>query len=604
MFFYELIFKIVSIARGYIPCFAGDLQNNSYKIRKAPFAESCSEADFEIAKQRAKARRNRIIKIAFIIFIILLALILAVVSPLRVFALGWASETIVELILSALAGTAASAFMAAGGAELITCLLVGMGASIVVSTLAAAINTAVECGAWSDFVVNCQNNFEVRKEKGTMRLVMGYSAFVYAYDWVKKHILGISSSDDTSISPSLNFIKYGSSLFQMGGNGWRSDNSLTFHFSDFITYKDSINLTWVTQDKFTHTFTYSRNDKLNTSVSCDVSTESYYGGDYEQLFYHYTPIFNSKEIHMKTSWLRTKVRGSYEDPVLFDFVSNGKITNVSYVYNKHTYFFTSDYFSNNSILFSDGSFCSLKLSSGKVVNSFDSFHNFVYLLTFKATDIICSTKHDDGSFTVNWSDTINGAISDDITSTVPSENKKYYDESKDTIATTAGSVKSKVKDGSITSDTAGTVAVKVKTTAPADTKVTGSTAINSVVGTSEVSTTLEGVKTMSPGDAISMGSTNIKAGAVPIGDKLPFSALKSISNVFNNVFSSKTGDDNVKAPVLPVNIKIPFSNDELSFKIDFSPLDPYVGIVRLGISVSFLITSYLLFKKWLVNKEL
>lgn len=603
MFFYELLFKIVSIARGYIPCFAGDLQNNPYKIRKAPFEESCSEADFEISKQRSKSRRNQIIKIAFVIFIILLVLILAFVSPLRVFALGWASETIVELILSALAGTAASAFMAAGGAELIVCLIVGMCASIAVSTIAAAINTAVECGAWADFVANCQNNFEISKENGTMRLVMGYSAFLYAYDWVKLHILGISS-DDSSVSPTFNFSKYGSSLYQMGGHGWRSDNSLTFRFSDFMTYKDSINFTYSDRGNFTHTFTYVRNDKLNTSLSCDVSTDSYYGGDYEQLFYHYTPIFNSKEIHMKTSWLRTKVRGGSGDPVLFDFVTDGKITTVSYVYNKKTYSFTPENFSNNSILFPDGSVCSLKLSSGKVVNSFDSFHNFVYLLTFKATDIICSTKHDDGSFTVNWSDTINGVVSDDLTTTVPTENKKYYDESKDTIATTAGSVRTKVKEGSITSETAGNVAVKVNTIAPTDTQVTTSTAINTVVGTSEVSTTLEGVNTIKPGDAISIGSTNIISSALPLGDKLPFSGLKSISDMMNFLLIDGYKDDEVKIPVIPIKIDIPMLNEPFKFNIDFSPIDPYIGLVRLGLSVEFLICQYFLFKRWLINKEL
>lgn len=605
IFLYELLLRIVSLARGYKLCPSGNLQNNRCQNRKAPFEESGAETSSEADRQRSKGRRYRFIRIAFIIFIILLCLILAVASPLRCFALGYASETIVELILSALAGTAAYAFAAAGGAELIACLLIGMGASITVSVIAAAINTAVECGAWQDFVINCQNNFEIRKNQGTMALAMGGTAFLYAYDWVKEHILGISS-DDSSVSPTFNFSKYGSSVYQMGGHGWRSDNSLTFRFSDFMTYKDSINFTYSDRGNFTHTFTYVRNDKLNTSVSCDVSTNKYYGGDYEQLFYHYTPIFNSKEIHMKTSWLRTKVRGASEDPVLFDFVTDGKIKTVSYVYNKKTYSFTPENFSNNSILFSDGSVCSLKLSSGKVVNSFDSFHNFVYLLTFKATDIICSTKHDDGSSTVNWSDTINGVVSDDLTSTVPTENKKYYDESKDTIATTAGSVRTKVKDGSITSDTDGKVTVKVNSPAiPTEGSpaiVTPETKINEPVKVTDISTTLEGVQTMNPGDAITIGSNNIQLGAQPMGDKLPFSALKTISNMMNTLFISKTDDNKVKAPVIPVDFKV--MNQHIKFNIDFSPLDPYVGLVRIGLSVSFLITTYLCFKKWIVNKEL
>ena len=150
-FLYELILKIVSIARGYILCPAGGMQNNPYQNRKAPFKENGAETSQEDNGQRRKARRYFFIRVAFIIFIILLCLIMMLASPMRVFALGYVSETIVELILSALAGTAAYAFCAAGGAELIMCMIAAMGASLVVSVIAAGINTAVECGAWSDF---------------------------------------------------------------------------------------------------------------------------------------------------------------------------------------------------------------------------------------------------------------------------------------------------------------------------------------------------------------------------------------------------------------------------------------------------------------------
>ena len=107
---------------------------------------------------------------------------------------------------------------------------------------------------------------------------------------------------------------------------------------------------------------------------------------------------------------------------------------------------------------------------------------------------------------------------------------------------------------------------------------------------------------MNPGDAITIGSNNIELGAQPMGDKLPFSALKTISNMMNTLFISKTDDNKVKAPVIPVDFKV--MNQHIKFNIDFSPLDPYVGLVRIGLSVSFLITTYLCFKKWIVNKEL
>lgn len=242
----------------------------------------------------------------------------------------------------------------------------------------------------------------------------------------------------------------------------------------------------------------------------------------------------------------------------------------------------------------------LKYKDGTVRDSgFSSIYEFIYDLLYKATQY-CSRSGEWKTIGFNAKDV----------NVIPTENKKYYDKDKDTIATTAGSVRTKVKDGSITSDTAGNVTVKVKskttskTAEGTATAVTPTTKINEEVKVTDISTTLEGVQTMDPGDAITIGSNNIELGAQPMGDKLPFSALKTISNMMNTLFISKTDDDNVKAPVIPVDFKIPALNQHVKFDIDFSPIDPYVGIVRIGLSVGFLIMTYLSFKKWLVNKEL
>lgn len=203
-FLYELLLKIVSIARGYILCPAGNLQNNTYQNRKAPFEESGAESNSEADRQRGKARRYSFIRIAFVIFIILLCLILMLASPMRVFAIAYETIQVVELILSSVAFTTISAAASAPLVGLIVGMLGAMAVSLTVEMVAKGINTAVECGLWEDFYYRMKDGFEVindnQKENGTMALVMGHSAFLYAYDWVKEHIIGIKPGEDDSDS--------------------------------------------------------------------------------------------------------------------------------------------------------------------------------------------------------------------------------------------------------------------------------------------------------------------------------------------------------------------------------------------------------------------
>lgn len=607
-FLYELLLKIVSIARGYIPCPAGSVQNNTYQNRKAPFEESGAETSSEADIQRTKGRRYRFIRIAFIIFIILLCLILAFASPLRCFALGYASETIVELILSALAGTAAYAFAAAGGAELIACLLIGMGASITVSVIAAAINTAVECGAWQDFVINCQNNFEIRKNQGTMALAMGGTAFLYAYDWVKQHILGISEEEDTGSS-----VPTFTGMECLGSSIWSKDCHENKYEKEFeykgLKITDIHHMMWNKGNRITHKVRLtSGNAIINFQAPQVLDTKlraesSYDYPTYDISINHYSPIFTSTSAKIGTSFKQVVDKNEINQ---FHKVQELKVVSCFFInqkneekeikltkYDSVTKMFFIPYSSNERCI------CLIK-KDGTIVTEFDSVLDFAYQFLYKASYY--------GEYYVNkkslyWSSPLSSTA---VPIAIPLENQKYYDKDRDTIATTAGSVRTKVKDGSITSDTDGKVTVKVNSPAiPTEGSpaiVTPETKINEPVKVTDISTTLEGVQTMNPGDAITIGSNNIELGAQPMGDKLPFSALKTISNMMNTLFISKTDDNKVKAPVIPVDFKV--MNQHIKFNIDFSPLDPYVGLVRIGLSVSFLITTYLCFKKWIVNKEL
>lgn len=607
-FLYELLLKIISIARGYILCPAGSVQNNTYQNRKAPFEESGTETSSETDRQRTKGRRYRFIRIVFIIFIILLCLILAVASPLRCFALGYASETIVELILSALAGTAAYTFAAAGGAELIACLCIGMAASITVSTIAAAINTAVECGAWSDFVANCQGNFEVRKEKGMIALAMGGTAFLYAYDWVKEHILGIKPGEDDSDSslPAL------SKLTEVGSV---SEPCKTFYdksirptvnskFSDKLSFSDSWKIvdgsTYNRAQHYAKIFSDEKNYIELVTAQSQLDMDLNYaaginvGAPGTLTFTSFLPIIQKNKILTGAKIIQVSDKGTRKaleevvEPASINFTVGGTYAeNVTCIDGK-----IYDRYSGKRLV-------KLKYKDGTVRDSgFSSIYEFIYDLLYKATQY-CNRYGEWNTIGFNVKDV----------NVIPTENKKYYDKDKDTIATTAGSVRTKVKDGSITSDTAGNVAVKVKskTTAKAAegsaTAVTPTTKINEEVKVSDVSTTLEGVQTMNPGDAITIGSNNIELGAQSMGDKLPFSGLKSISELSDFFLVKSLKDDMPKAPLIPINFTVPVINESIKFDINFAVLDPYISLIRLGFAVEFCICMYLSFKKWLMNKE-
>lgn len=611
-FLYELLLKIVSIARGYILCPAGSVQNNTYQNRKASFEESGAATSSEADRQRTKGRKYRFIRIAFIIFIILLCLILAVASPLRCFALGYASETIVELILSALAGTAAYTFAAAGGAELIACLLIGMGASITVSVIAAAINTAVECGAWEDFVINCQNNFEIRKNQGIMALAMGGTAFLYAYDWVKQHILGISPEEENTGSSVPTF----EGMKNLGESVWASKSKNYYEkvFNlDNATFTDGFRLNWKNgANRLTH---YAKLSSGNVTLNLeapqlsDIKIKSDSTYDYPLVdisLNHYSSIFTKSSCKLATYFIQT-VDEEKQDIRKFSGVQNAVIKSCQYVNpsNKTITINLSDYDSSVKkfyVPYSLKSRCfALILKNGKIVTEFNSDLDFAYQFLYKASYY--------GEFYVKQNSFY---FKDPLTATagpiaIPLENQKYYDKDRDTIATTAGSVRTKVKDGSITSDTDGKVSVKVNSPAiPAEgsaATVTPDTKINESVKVTDISTTLQGVQTMNPGDAITIGSNNIMLNASAYNDKLPFSGLKSISELSDFFLVKSLKDDMPKAPLIPINFTVPVINESIKFDINFACLDPYISLIRLGFAVEFCISMYLSFKKWLMNKE-
>ena len=550
--------------------------------------KSC-EASTE-KNSRARYKKYQFFKIAFVILIILMCLVLAICQPLRVYALGFASEAILEFILSSLAGTAAAAFLYAGGAELLLCLIAGMAASITVSTICAAINTAVECGAWDDFVFNCKNNFEVKKENGSLILNMGTVAFGYAYLWVKEHIFGIKdSSDPTQLSfPQGEYVDtvHVNSVSKPDFSYDYENHGFKYTFSSDIFRANNC---------FSPRLNILMRPKNNEHLGVRLffgANFSYNGSSYDSEYKLYEPVFTAGDdgvissitdhvyvtrggnVHTDRSAATTEA--TY---IVYKLASNNKDYTVQLRYNSNDKQVTYTAPTTRHLI--------LTLSDGSTKENFNSINEFI-------TDNLYN------SIAVTDSDNLYPSVSG--VKEVESPAAQYYEASKDLISTTADSVNKKIAAGDITDENQGSVAVKVGSLTNSTADVTGTTAISSSVGVTDISSTETGVNTMTMNSATVIGSNNLKSSFSSLGDKLPFSAMKSISTFFNDTFGSTFEDSAVPAPVIPVTIDIPFMNKKSSFNIDFSSLQPYIGLVRAGISVEFIICLYLSFKKWIVNK--
>lgn len=587
--FYEYILYWVSVARGYICRTSNNLQAHSYQCAASSDAQGCSTAVKEVAgKERQIELRYRILKIAFILIIALMILLMIIAQPLRVYALGYASETILELILSTLAGTAAYAFLAAGGAELIVALLVGMGVSLTVSMIAQAINVAVENGAWTDFVNNCQGHLDTRKATGgELMIAMGAIPFMNAYNWVKEHILGIKPSSDDESSNSLPDGEYVTSIHINS----KSEPHFSYDYEyQGQNYNFSDNLFLANGCFRPGVFiTMSPANNSHLSAIFDFQGEwSYNGSSYDSDYKLYLPKFtvNGDIVSITNELYVTRFGKVHSQGIKrpTNYTLKYKIANDKYA--KFNIMYHSD---TKQVSWSMPTtrYLNLTLSDGTVKDTFNSLNEFIYLYLFNSIKV-----NDSG----NLYPSISGVID-------PVDYSEYYDTTKDLIKTTADSLSKKVAAGDITDETEGTIAVNVGSIPNVNSEVNGSTSISSTVAVTNVTSSVAGVNTMTMSNATVIGSNSLKSSFSSIGDKLPFSAMKSISSFFNNTFNSKYPDSDVPIPVIPVKLDLPFLNKEFSFDIDFSPIKPYVGLIRASIGVEFIIAMYLFYKKWLINKS-
>ena len=553
-------------------------------------------------------RKYRILAVFIIAVMVSMS---AFLMPVQVYAAGEAISvlvgTLAGLITESVAG---SALAAAGCAALIPefagaliAVAVGLGVTLTVYQLYQCFQSWWgTSGNVSDF------KMVAGSYDSTLHKVVA-TPFVFSLiaSLIKGKILGISeSSSDTSTLPALSKLTEVGSVSEACQTFYDKSIRPTVNskFSDKLSFSDSWKIvdgsTYNRAQHYAKIFSDDKNYIELITAQAQLDMDLNYaaginvGAPGTLTFTSFLPIIQKNKILTGAKIIQVSDKGTRKaleevvEPASINFKVGGTYAeNVTCIDGK-----VYDRYSGKRLV-------KLKYKDGTVRDSgFSSIYEFIYELLYKATQY-CSRSGE-------WK-TIGFNVKD--VNVIPTENKKYYDKDRDTIATTAGSVRTKVKDGSITSDTDGKVTVKVKTkttakAAEGTATVTPTTKINEEVKVTDISTTLEGVQTMDPGDAITIGSNNIELGAQPMGDKLPFSALKTISNMMNTLFISKTDDDNVKAPVIPIDFKIPALNQHIKFDIDFSPINPYVGIVRIGLSVGFLIITYLSFKKWLVNKEL
>lgn len=385
MKFYEYILYWVSVARGYICRTPNNMQDHSYQCAAASCAQGSTTAVEETTGKERKIKvRYRSLKIAFLIIIVLMCMLMAVAQPLRVYAMGYASESIYELLMSTLAGSAATVFLAAGGYHIIIAMLAGMCVSLAVSNLAGAINASVENGSWFDFVNMCQGNFSTKKySQGELMIAMGAIPFMNAYNWVKEHILGIKPSSDDGSSNSLPDGEYVTSIHINS----KSEPHFSYDYEyQGQNYNFSDNLFLANGCFRPGVFiTMSPANNSHLSAIFDFQGEwSYNGSSYYSDYKLYLPKFtvNGDIVSITNELYVTRFGKVHSQGIKrpTNYTLKYKIANDKYA--KFNIMYHSD---TKQVSWSMPTtrYLNLTLSDGTVKDTFNSLNEFIYLIVLK-----------------------------------------------------------------------------------------------------------------------------------------------------------------------------------------------------------------------------
>ncbi len=653
---YRKLFKLYVIFSGFIHSNKDNSFYTRFEAEKAYNNEfnnqSLSLYQKGRTKGNGKGKRGR--SIIFSLLIVCLCFVISSAQPLRVAASesDSAIPESVAVIAGALAGGCAtycaSAALGLGaavvaGAPLITIVggvivvvLVGLGVSLAVGGIVTAINKAYEFGYFQEFVdkivAGLNGGFISYTGK---KIVMGASFFSYAYDWVKEHIVGYFNKN----IPSTN-LENAVDGFEVLVPSYHFDHKPTNDEVINHVYPDTNNLygriSWVYSDIegqggaiLEKSAGYVLKSNPNTNINYQLGSSMWFKNVVAATrhLYNYIVLTDDIKFSIETYFYSGEVLAAKDKsstyyfcvPFVYEennvrklFVANysslttngatSDLTLRSHLNlagtNKHYYLNDDELKIANKVVYTYNGNQNLSLvyQDGTLRNTFSDIQEFLYYA--------CCTSCD-----IQFIDRSSAEVSDiksntNITYTTVNN---YYNEKKDILKNTADTVRTGVKNGTITDTAEGTIGLTITDTATAEAgEVSDTSVITDTAAITDVTATdvVVNGEVVIPSPSVVPISTVLKAGSNNInialqsgGQRFPFSSYRNVYNYLQNI----TGIS-AEAPVIPINIK--YMDIDYHDEIDFSFMTNYIKVIHAGLLISYVIGLYMVVRNFIIKKEL
>lgn len=555
-------------------------------------------------------KKNQII--VGIVIAVMIALT-AFLIPVRVYALSSMIVLLGEALISALA----SYGLMTAGAPVAVAILAGMGASLTVNMIAKAISAAEESGAWSEFCEKIAKGGVISNTAGKVVLSMGTIAFNKAYNWVKEHIVDHYAETKPVVKPIALTGQVLSDCVFVPEDWQGSDVGIEkTGYSDIAEkarkFGKNTLYTNIKHYYYSHGFETTHSYHL-----CDSKDKELFSLQAKSKYFDTgVPSIASPSIW---HWMCTdlnigKTKNGYfafapfgltavpeqGEEQQFDDVSLqpylwyfkfGSLTE----YKKLLFNADLGQVKLNSAYYNND-YIRLTLSDGKIMDKFESFAHFIWLL-FNDCAKIEGCNYRTGNA---WTDTQTDYTEPKVVG------NDYYDVKHDTIKTTADSIGDAITNGNITTDAgadAGTVTVDVSDTAVSEITTTAATSVSDIaisdvgivtdVAVSDAAAEVGVTSSMTLPQAFNIAGNYIQDGALTIADKFPFDVIKCAYNWL--LCLVEPGEP----LVIDYTWKIPQFNISVPVHIDFSKNQKTVDVINWLVIVMTGLGCILASREWL-----
>ena len=464
---------------------------------------------------------------------------------------------------------------------------------------------------------------------------MGATFFSYAYDWVKEHIVGYfdEKHSNTDLSQAVDG-------FEVLVPSYHFDHKPTNDEVINHVYPDTNNLygriSWVYSDiegqggaTLEKSAGYVLKSNPNTNINYQLGSSMWFKNVVAATrhLYNYIVLTDDVNFSIETYFYSGEVLAAKDKsstyyfcvPFVYEennvrklFVANYSSLNTngsesslslrSYLnlpgVNKHYYLNGDELCISYHVVYTYNGQQNISLvyKDGTVRNTFTDINEFLYYA--------CCT-----SCEIQYIDRSTAQVTDKKSNTNISYTtvNNYYNEKKDILKNTADTVRTGVKNGTITDTAEGTIGLTITDTATAEAgEVSDTSVITDTAAITDVTATdvVVNGEVVIPSPSVVPISTVLKAGSNNINialqsgeQRFPFSSYRNVYNYLQNI----TGIS-AEAPVIPINIK--YMDIDYHDEIDFSFMTNYIKVIHAGLLISYVIGLYMVVRNFIIKKEL